>query len=301
MLDPHASVLVAGGDADPNLAALLGCLHAREIACEALLVGARSHPRVTWDLQSDVLRINGEERRPTAVFLRHDVFTSLAEQRPAPGFRAFAWFTAMSGWAHAHPDVRMLNRASALHMTNKLHVLKLAQEVGLEIPSTLVTNDFELLTQEAERQRFIVKPVNGGDYTRELKDVLEIAPHKGDCLPAPAIVQERLVPPEIRVYGIGGRFFAFRLVADALDYRSTTACKVLPMSEADLPSALLDGLGALMQRLKMDFGAADFKACPEAGRLRFLEINNGPMFAAFDAVCERRLTHAIADFLSMTS
>jgi hypothetical protein len=295
---PPASILVAGGDADPNLAALLRCFHDQGIACEALLVGERTHPRVTWDLTTDVLRMNGEERRPTAVFLRHDVFTSLAERRPEPGFRAFAWFTTLSGWAHAHPDVRMLNRASALHMTNKLHVLKLAQEVGLEIPSTLITNDFDLLTQEAEGRRLIVKPVNGGDYTRELPDVLKIAPRKGGSLAAPAIVQERLVPPEIRVYGIGGRFFAFRLVAEALDYRSTTDCKVLPFRETDLPKELLERLGALMQRLKMDFGAADFKACSDTLRLKFLEINNGPMFAAFDAACGRRLTRAIGDFLS---
>jgi hypothetical protein len=98
---------VAGGDADPNLAALLRCLRDREIACEALLVGRSAHPRVTWDLDADVLSVNGEDLRPTAVFLRYDVFTSLAERRPEPGFRASAWYTTISGWAHAHPDVRL--------------------------------------------------------------------------------------------------------------------------------------------------------------------------------------------------
>jgi hypothetical protein len=295
--DPPASILVAGGDTDPNLNALLRCLHDRGIAHEALRVGATTHPRVTWDLQSDILCINGEELRPTAVFLRYDVFTSLAEQRPEPGFRASAWYTTISGWTHAHPDVRMLNRASALRTTNKLHVLALAKEVGLEIPSTLVTNDFDLLTREAEARRLIAKPVNGGDYARELPDVLKIVTHKGGSLPAPSIVQERLLPPEVRVYGIGGRFFAFQLVADALDYRSTADCKVLPVKETDLPGELLTRLDALMQRLAMDFGAADFKACPETGRLKLLEINNGPMFAAFDAACEGKLTCAISDVL----
>ena len=297
-IDPAASVLVAGGEVDPNVLALLRCLHDRKIACEALLVGQSTHPRVTWDLQADVLHINGEERRPTAIFVRHDVFTSLAERRPEPGFRALSWFTTLAGWAQSHAHVRMLNRASARHMTNKLHVLRLAQEVGLDIPVTLVTNDADLLTREAKTRSLVVKPVNGGDYTRALPDVLEIAPRKGESLAAPAIVQERLTPPEIRVYGIGGRFFAFQLVADALDYRSTTDCKVLPVSEADLPKGLLNDLATLMQRLELDFGAADFKACPETGKLKFLEINNGPMFAAFDAASKGRLTGAISDFLS---
>lgn len=294
---PPAGILVAGGDADPNLAALLRGLRARDIDCEALLVGASSHPRITWDLRADVLRINGEERRPSAVFLRHDVFTHLADRRPEPAFRASAWHTTLSGWCHAHPEVRLFNRPSALRVTNKLHVLKLAEEAGLEIPATLVTNDADLLTQEAEARRLVVKPVNGGAYTRELAEVLAIAPRKGASLAAPSIVQTRLVPPEVRVYGIGGRFFAFKLVADALDYRSTRACQILTVAEAELPQGLVDHLRALMARLEMDFGAADFKACAETGRLLFLEINNGPMFAAFDAACSGELTSAMGDFL----
>ena len=67
--------------------------------------------------------INDVERKPEAVFLRHDVFTGMADKRPAPSFRALAWYTTISGWVIAHPEVRMFNRASALDMTNKLHVL----------------------------------------------------------------------------------------------------------------------------------------------------------------------------------
>jgi hypothetical protein len=48
----------------------------------------------------------------------------------------------------------------------------------------------------------------------------------------------------------------------------------------------------------MDYGAADFKADPETGALRFLEINNGPMFTAFDRASEGRLTRAMAEHLS---
>jgi hypothetical protein len=144
----------------------------------------------------------------------------------------------------------------------------------------------------------IAKPVNGGDYTRELPDTLKNAPHRQGSLPAPSFVQERLVPPEVRVYSIGGRTFAFQLVADALDYRSTSDCAVLPIDVNTLPASLLEGLASLMGRLSMDYGAADFKACPETGRLRFLEINNGPMFAAFDRASSGRLTRAMAEYLS---
>lgn len=290
-------ILVAGGDTDPNLGALLMCLHNRGVAYEALLAGATSHPLITWDMDNDVLRINGQARCPAALFIRSDVFTGLAARRPEPFQRALAWFTAVTGWAFAHPEVRILNRASALNVTNKLQVLYMARQVGFDIPSTLISNDYELLRSEMSKRELVVKPVNGGDFTRELKDVMPNVTIQNGSLASPAIIQGRLVPPEIRVYRINERYFPYQLVADVLDYRSTSECQIIPLDEADLPSGLTEHLGELMNRLQMDFGAADFKACPDTGRLQFLEINNGPMFAAFDAASGGRLTNAIADFL----
>jgi hypothetical protein len=53
-----------------------------------------------------------------------------------------------------------------------------------------------------------------------------------------------------------------------------------------------------MDRMGLDFAAADFKTCPETGRLLFLEINTGPMFAAFDQASDRAVSRALADLLS---
>ncbi len=294
---PSPHILVAGGDTDPNLAALISCLRKRQVSHEALLVGAESHPHVTWDLSSDVLRINGDISSPSALFIRHDVFTSLADGRPESAKRAMTWFATIAGWAYAHPEVLLCNRASAQMGTNKLHVLRLAQEVGLDVPSTLVSNDHERLLREVERRALIVKPVTGGEYTKKLSDILSGAPMMAGSLAAPAIVQEELVPPEIRVYRIDGRCFAYQLVADALDYRSMSECQVIPVALDRLPAGLTERLAMLMDRLEMNFGAADFKACPQTGRLKFLEINNSPMFVAFDRVSDGQLTEALTDFL----
>jgi hypothetical protein len=125
------TVLVTGGDADPNLAAPLISLERRGVAHESLLV-------------------NGVGVRPRAVFIRNDVFTGLASRRPEPFQRALAWYTTIHGWAVAHPEVRITNRVSAHSVTNKPHALCLAREVGLDIPSTVVSNDFELLSRELE-------------------------------------------------------------------------------------------------------------------------------------------------------
>lgn len=297
LAESQRSVLIAGGDADPNLAALVSAFEARGVFFETLFVGSQTHPRVTWEFDQDALIINGVEKKPDAVFLRYDVFTSLADHRQASAFRALAWFTTISGWTLSQPKVRIFNRASAQRVTNKLEVLRLAREVGLEIPVTTVTNDHALLSSRASQRQLIAKPVNGGDYTRELSDIIKTAPHRDGSLAAPSFVQERLVPPEVRVYWIADRTFTFRVEADALDYRSAADCKVVFIEDSALQPEIIPALGRLMERMEMDFGAADFKACPTTGRLRFLELNSGPMFAAFDSACQGRLTAAMVDFL----
>jgi hypothetical protein len=52
-----------------------------------------------------------------------------------------------------------------------------------------------------------------------------------------------------------------------------------------------------MEHLGLDFGAADFKRCPETGDYRFLEVNSAPMFSAFDRVVSGALSGAIVDWL----
>ena len=111
---------------------------------------------------------------------------------------------------------------------------------------------------------------------------------------APAIVQQRLVPPELRLYVVGDRYFAFNVISPELDYRSTQNCRVEP---TEVPSALIAGFGALLARLGLDFAAADFKTCPDTGELLFLEVNNGPMFAAFDLATSGELCLAMIQTL----
>jgi hypothetical protein len=60
---------------------------------------------------------------------------------------------------------------------------------------------------------------------------------------------------------------------------------------------LVRALAALMNDLGLDFGAADFKRCPETGRHLFLEVNSAPMFSGFDQVLSGALADAILAWL----
>lgn len=291
------SILVAGGDQDFNLHALVETLATRGHDVLFLRVGKDHHPSISWTLGSAKLTIDGREVRPDGAFVRHDVFTHLEDRRPASAQRAFAWYTAISGWLGANTKVRCLNRLGSFAGANKPFVLHLAREEGLAIPKTLISNDLEELDRFLADQPKIAKPINGGGYCQKLTEATtQVTSRRSGIAAAPAIVQRELVPPEHRVYRIGDRYLGFEVISRELDYRTTRDCRVELWQE--IPEDLVSALGRLMDRLGLDFGAADFKACPDTGQLLFLEVNSGPMFAAFDRAAKGSLTGAIAAFLA---
>jgi hypothetical protein len=278
--------LVAGGDADPNIETLIDHLKRRDVEYTAVLVGNEEHAQLTWDVEADRLVVDGTELRPTAAFLRRDVFTNLADNDPKSARRATIWHTTLQGWIMAH-DVPIIN-ANSVSPVNKPFQLSLALECGLRIPETLISNDLQMLEDLPDAGERVAKPVPGGGYCQKLDGVLETTTRRNGNAPGPAIVQERLVAPEIRVYGIGDRRFAFRMDSEALDYRAADDTEVVPIPVDDVPDDILAGFDRVMNRLRMDYAAADFKTSPEDGELRFLEINSSPMFAGFDAARHRR-------------
>lgn len=292
---PLRSLLIVGGDADPNITALIAAAERSGVSCQKLLVGKSSHPALTWDLATDQLRLDGAVLQCSAAFVRYDVFTAFQDGRPSSEYRALAWHTAVTGWLSAHPEIFVFNRRNMNQGTNKPLVLKLAQESGLDIPQTLITNVRERL----EGFEKVVKPINGGGYCEPLTEVLERTPFKEGRAPAPAIVQERLAQPEIRIYRVGDRYFAFNVVSPELDYRATQNCRVEFAGDAKSSHAeLTDGLRKLLAKLGLDFAAADFKTSPETGRLLFLEVNTGPMFAAFSHASNGKLCDAMIEHLT---
>jgi hypothetical protein len=290
-------VLIAGGDADPNILSLLRRARERDLPVLPLLTGPDRTPAVTWNVQADTLLVDGREVRPGAGFMRYDVFQAMADPRPEVSFRAQAWHTTLHGWMLAHDEVRMMNRRYA-GQTNKPFMLSLAAACGLRIPRTRITNELDALEMLPDASEMIAKPVPGGGHTRMVGELLGTSARRDGVSAAPAIVQERLVAPEVRIYGVGGRFLPFAVISDQLDYRTDSATRVVPMPLHCIAPALIASLARLMDRLGMEYAAADFKTDARTGELVFLEINSGPMFVAFDRASGNAVSDAILDYLA---
>ena len=172
---------------------------------------------------------------------------------------------------------------------NKPAALVLAREAGLRIPPTWITNEAGEFRRRA-MESMIAKPVIGGDYCYSLAEALAKTGLRDGLAAMPAIVQKRLVPPEVRIYVIGQSAFAFEVRSSSLDYRVNQDAELILLPEVPQEHSLLR---KLMSRLGLDFGAADFKTDPDTGQLVFLELNTSPMFARFDQVSGGQLCAAI--------
>lgn len=289
-------LLIAGGEQDPNIVSLLRRARERDVPVCAVLAGPDRTPSIDWDVQADTLVLDGREVRPSAGFTRQDVFSGMTDRRRAVGFRAQAWHTTLHGWMLAHEDVRMVNRSYA-GQVNKPFMLSLAARCGLTIPRTRITNDLAMLEAIPGAAEMIAKPVPGGGYTQMLGELLASTARRGGLSAAPAIVQQRLVSPEVRIYDVGGRFLPFAVISDRLDYRVDRGTRLEPLPVNSIAPALLDALGRLNERLRMQYSAADFKTDADTGELVFLEINSSPMFAGFDRASGHAVSDAILDYL----
>ncbi|HEX7839468.1 MAG TPA: hypothetical protein VF469_18450 [Kofleriaceae bacterium] len=290
--DPGAP-LIAGGASDPNITALLGAFRRRGAAAQPVLIGAEV-PALAWQPVGGALVIDGIARTPRAMFLRHDVFGPLRDRDPRLATSAAAWTATLVGWLLANPAVRTPNRSMWSQVNSKPAALVLASQLGLRTPETLVTNDRAAAGAFLGGRGKIAKPVAGGDLARPLDEAIAMASRPDGPFAAPAIIQERLVPPEIRVYVVGGQTFAFEVKSPHLDYRAANDAEVVALGAA--PDGIAAPLAQLAAAMGLAFCAADFKTAPD-GSLRFLEVNTSPMFSRFDQASGGRLCDALVDWL----
>ena len=288
-------LLIAGGEADPQLGRMIARAKARNLPLRTILHGEGGGLRLEWDLAGGVLRCDGEPVAPTGAFVRQDVFRFLSTKRQIDRDDARSWKVMLDGWLWSHPEIRLFNRNFALKdAMNKPLALVWAREAGLPVPETVLHSSVAVAETALGKAPVVYKPVGGGDMCREL-DTEALGKVPDPHLPRPYIFQEKLVPPEIRVFRVGEQFFAFQIEADALDYRTVGgAAKV---TQVEPPAEVLDGLRALTDRIGLTWTAADFKTREATGELVFLEVNSNPMFAAFDHASEGQLVDGMLDWL----
>ena len=167
--------------------------------------------------------------------------------------------------------------------SHKPYQLALAQQIGLDVPPTLMTNDVEEASAFWRRhegqviyKQFLALPIAWRE-TRRLKPEHEA---QTDAVAhAPVIFQELWQPSPIsELTAIAGEFFAAAADVSDAEYPQNVQLNLAVKYEPhDRPPEVAAKLRELMQRLGLVYGAIDLRLTPE-GQYVFLEINPAGQF-----------------------
>ena len=213
---------------------------------------------------------------------------------------------ASLGAFHLDPVFR-LRRAE-----NKQLQLKIAREVGLAIPRTLITNDPEAVHRFARDcgDGIVMKTLSSfaiyeqGEqkvvFTNALRP--EHLAHLDELRYCPATFQE-MVPKalELRITIVGQRVFSASIDSQKsdksrVDWRRDGFGLIDGWQPYPLPPEVEQRLLALMRKLQLNYGAADVIVTPD-GRHVFLEVNPVGEFFWLERQPGLPISSAIAELL----
>lgn len=179
--------------------------------------------------------------------------------------------------------------------------LRLAGDLGLSPPETLVTNCPDSAAAFVDRIGDVVyKPFAGTPrHWRETRrfgaeEMRQIAQLRH----APAILQERIPGEDIRVTVVGDAIFAAVIDSSGgsydTDFRMNQDVRI---AATDIPPDIEAAIHALMDRQGLVYGALDFRRTPE-GEWRFLEINPAGQWLFVEEQTGQPIAKAVAGQLA---
>lgn len=220
--------------------------------------------------------------------------------------------TALNGFWDSLREAHWVDNLQKINIAeNKLRQLRVAQEIGLNIPQTLVTNDPSQARKffSELKGKVVVKlltplsySMKGSSfflYTSKVKeeDLLD-AETLSYC---PMIFQEQIPKQrELRIVFVDGNFFVGAL--DASQYSDSTTdwrCtdnKNLEWQPFELPKQLEKSLNLFMKKFGLLFGAFDFIQTHNE-EYYFLEINPTGEWGMLEKDLELPISNAIANTL----
>jgi hypothetical protein len=195
---------------------------------------------------------------------------------------------------------------------NKPAQLRAAQEAGLDVPATVVTNDPAAVRALASRcprlvTKMLIQPISDeGEETVVFTSELDPADldRLGGLELCPMIFQERIESAlDVRVT-IAGRVVHAAAVGPGerlgtdVDWRrdSHDQERAAAWAPHDLPRPIADRLIAVLDHFGLEYGAFDLVVAPD-GRHLFLELNPAGSFSFLGPAHEAAIAGAIADVL----
>jgi len=216
---------------------------------------------------------------------------------------------AISGFLFSTMDSATWLGRPSTSLPNKLQALKMAAEMGIAIPDTLVTSNVEDLKQfiRGHGGQVITKPSSDvlicdfeergfGAYTSIVTESMAEECWRGSF---PSMFQEKLEKNyEIRTFYLDGKFYSMAMFTQSrastkVDFRRYSYSDPVRTVPYQLPLELEDNLRRLMERLRLDSGSIDMVRTVDR-RFVFLEVNPVGQFGMVSYPCNYHLEREVA-------
>ncbi|NOT74958.1 MAG: hypothetical protein HOP08_08510 [Cyclobacteriaceae bacterium] len=206
-------------------------------------------------------------------------------------------------------DTKWLSSPTAIYAAeNKLHQLRVAQEIGFQTPSTMVTSSkTDLMTFfNSHNRNVIVKSIGNTrigidrpEFIFTTRIPIEAIQRLDELDLTPCIFQENIEKEyEIRVTIVGTKVFAAAVdsqsdIITKQDWRR----KQIPFRAEVLPQPIQELCIHLLSKLNLNFGAIDLVKTPE-GKYVFLEINPNGQWVWIEDQTGLKISDAIISYLT---
>lgn len=211
---------------------------------------------------------------------------------------------ALNGLIETAPVRYWMSRPSAIgRAEQKLLQLRIAAEVGFDVPETLVSNDADAVREFTRDRDLIVKVVksvraatSAGDrmvFASALDPNATLAADEIEA--SPTTYQARVRKQyEMRVTVMGETVFGTRLHTRSahVDWRAVPSEDVA-YEDCAVPADVAERCLAMLRRLDLRYGAFDFAVTP-ADVPYFLEVNPGGQWAWLERATGAPMTNALA-------
>lgn len=242
-----------------------------------------------------------------AVWWRRPQAPAISPQITRSGHRQFAVseaHEALSGMWHSLDAFWVNDPARDQVAHRKAYQLSVAQDVGLTIPHTLITND------PGDARAF----VDGRGYRNVIYKAFSATPEDwretrllreeelallDNVRYAPVIFQEYVeADVDLRVTVVGDELFAAAIHSQETEYKVDCRMDIASarIEAVALPQEVEERLQALMARLGLVYGAIDMRRTPD-GRHVFLEINPAGQWLFIEQESGQPIAAALARLL----
>ena len=185
-------------------------------------------------------------------------------------------------------------QAYQFHKEKPLQLSK-ADQIGVTIPTSLVSNDPQQVIEFAQSQkRVIFKPVYGGAHAQFVTES-HLDPKRLSLALSlsPVTIQEYIPGTNIRSYVIGESVYSAEIRSNSLDFREDLEAELIPV---ELPEYVQQQCIAITNAMLLEWTAIDWRLSPQ-GEYVFLEANPSPMFLHFEHQTNFPITQQLVKLL----